>query len=202
MPTHIADIPNPCYAFVRDEFLHDCADGFGDVTECLLYGLSALPGRAWGISAMLKNGALVQHLPVHAFSKLPDKRCRHKLSEQQVWACYGLDFATHQYNALSEMPLRVYMKDTQTYVNGRYWFTAAPYNDLYSMTPDQHKHFNFIWLECGCLVAMPGNRVEMYDSSFIEWGKERPKYAVNTQYWYPEEVGNKPFDGTITPFSG
>lgn len=202
MPTHIADIPKPMYASVKDEFLYDFMDGYESETECMLYGLSSLPGRAWGISAIMKNGGLVQHLPVHAFSKNAT-RCKHKLDDLQVWGCYGWDFAVHEYSALAEMPVRVYMKNQQEYVNGRYWFTAAPYNDHYSATPDQHKHFNFIWLDCGCLAAMPGNRVQFYDSSFVELGEERPKYIVNTRYWYPEELSSgSPWDAVISSTTG
>lgn len=190
------------YAFVRDQFLYDMSDGYDSFTECMIYGISSLPGRAWGISAVMKNGALVQHLPVHAFCSEP-QHCDHRLRDLQIWSCYGWDFATHEYSALSEMPVRVYMKDEQKYVNGRYWFTAAPYNDHYSATPDQHKHFNFVWLDCGCLAAMPGNRVQFYDSSFVDLGSERPRYLVNTQYWYPEDFnGESPWDNIISSTTG
>lgn len=201
MANHIADIPRPMYAFVKDQFLYDMVDGYDSVTECMLYGLSALPGRAWGVSALMKNGAIVQHLPVHAFTN-NNRHCSHTLSDLQVWGCYGWDFAVHEYSALQEMPVRVYMKATKQYVNGRYWFTAAPYNDHYSATPDQHKHFNFIWLECGCLCAMPGNRVQFYDSSFIELPEDRPRYIVNSQYWFPEKMEDKPFDNIISSTTG
>ena len=189
------------YAYVRDEFLYDMQDGYGNLTECMIYGISSIPGRAWGLSALMKNGAVVQHLPVHAFTRVGGD-CYHKLSELQVWSCYGWDFAVHEYSALAEMPVKVYMKQTGTYANGRYWFTAAPYEDHYSATPDQHKHFNFIWLQCGCLAAMPGNRVQFYDSSFVEFGSERPRYIVNTQYWFPEEIDHEPFDRIITSSQG
>lgn len=202
MADHVGDIPRPMYAFVWDEFLYDLQDGYGGATECMLYGLSSLPGRAWGVSALLKDGALVQHLPVHAFTRKPHNRCPHNLSDLQVWSCYGWQFATHEYKALAEMPLRVYMKQQQKYESGEYWFTAAPYNDHYSSTPDQHKHFNFLWLNCGCLAAMPGNRIQMYDSSFVELPSERPNYIVNTRYWFPERIHTKPFDKNVTPTTG
>lgn len=207
MANHIADIPRPMYAFVRDEFLYDLMDGYGEHTECMIYGISAIPGRAWGLSALMKNGAIVQHLPVHAFVR--DLGAQHSanmrvhdLDDLQVWSCYGWDFAVHEYNALSEMPVKVYMKKDNAYINGQYWFTAAPYNDHYSATPDQHKHFNFVWLQCGCLAAMPGNRVQFYDSSFVELPEERPQYLVNTQYWFPETIDVDPFDKIISSTTG
>lgn len=202
MANHIADIPRPMYGFVKDEYLYDLVDGHGDYSEAMLYGLSALPGRAWGISALLKNGSVIQHLPVSSI-KHDTLPCDHKLQDLQVWSCYGWDFAAHEYSALKEMPVRVYMKNQNKYINGRYWFTAAPYGDQYSSTPDQHKHFNFVWLECGCLAAMPGNRVQFYDSSFVEIPEERPGYLVNTRYWFPEgfDAGD-PFDKIISSRTG
>ena len=199
MPNHITSIPRPMYAYVKNEFLYDMQEGHGEVTSALLFGLSALPNRAWGISALLSNGALVQHLPVHAFTKDGESNHDHKLGELQVWSCYGQDFGVEEYSALSEISVRAYLKGS--WEKGHYWFTAAPYNDVYSRTPDQHKHFNFVWLECGHLAALPGNRLLVHDPSFTvdmpEWGN-RPKYKVNTQYWYPEDFDQQPqFDETV-----
>lgn len=199
MTTHVNDIPQPMYAYVNSAFLYN-HEQHGEWLECWIYGLSALPGRAWGISCMLKNGATFQHLPVIAFSRnrSDEKDHYHALPDLQVWSCYGYNFATHEYSALSELPVRAYLGDGQWEV-GRYWFTAAPYDDHYSRTPDQHKHFNFAWLDCGALASLPGNRLLFCDSSFTtelpEWGT-RPQYKVNTRYWYPEV--EQRFDATIT----
>ncbi|NBO09071.1 MAG: hypothetical protein EBV30_06950 [Actinobacteria bacterium] len=199
MATHIADIPKPFYCYVANEFLYDQQEGFGEYTDCVAYGISALPSRAWGISIMTDIGALVQHVPVHALTTNPPKVHYHGLDELQIWSCYGWDFATHEYDFLSEMPVRVYLKGG-VWESGRYLFTAAPYGDEYSATPDQHKHFNFIELECGQICAYPGNRCLFYDSSFTEPPTERPKYRTNTRTWYVEEIGEESaFDSQITP---
>ena len=196
MATHIADIPQPFYCYIRDEFLYDGKSGHGNFTQCIAYGVSALPSRAWGISIMLSNGALVQHVPLHALVFDPETTHDHPLDHLQIWSCYGWDFATHQYNYLKEMPCKVYMKGE--WENGTYLFTAAPYNDTYSMTPDQHKHFNFVRLDCGALGAWPGNRMLMFDSSFVELPTERPKYRTNSRVWQVEKIeDDSPFDENI-----
>lgn len=200
MANHIASIPRAMYAHVKNEFLYDMQEGFGETTPALLFGLSALPNRAWGVSALLSSGALIQHLPVHAFLKDGKSDHDHSLGELQIWSCYGHDFGVEEYDALSELSVRVYLKGS--WENGHYWFTAAPYGDVYSKTPDQHKHFNFVWLNCGHLAALPGNRLLVHDPSFTvdmpAWG-ERPRYRVNTQYWYPEDFNeDEQFDDTIT----
>lgn len=202
MSVHIGDVPRPMYAYVRKEFLYDHKFGQGRFMECMIYGLSAMPGRAWGLSALLKDGAMVQNLPVHAFSLSKHNCLQHTLPDLQVWSCYGQEFAAHEYSALREMPVLAYMKRQKQYVEGRYWFTAAPYDDMYSMTPDQHKHFNFIWLDCGCLASLPGNRMFMYDSSFVELPTERPPYKVNTHKWFVENLGDNPFDDQIDHQTG
>lgn len=201
MSTHIADIPKPFYCYVANEFLYDQQKGFGDFTECMAYGLSSLPSRAWGISVLLKSGGLVQHVPLHALTTNPPMTHKHPLDHLQIWSCFGWDFATHEYDFLSEMPVRVYMKSGD-WENGTYIFTAAPYDDEYSSTPDQHKHFNFIELECGQIGAYPGNRCLFYDSSFVEMPDKRPDYYTNTHIWRIEGISEEaPFDDEITPQS-
>lgn len=199
MATHIDDIPEPFYCYVRDEFLYDLEEGHGNFTQCLAYGISALPGRAWGLSILLNNGAMVQHIPLHALTTKPDSDHSHPLDHLQVWSCYGYEFTTHSYSALSELPVKVYMKGG-VWENGRYLFTASPYNDHYSLTPDQHKHFNFVELDCGSIGAWPGNRMLVFDSSFVTMPTGRPKYRTNTQIWYVENIEDEsPFDQTISP---
>ena len=68
MSKHVADIPKPFYCYVQNEFLYNFEKGFGEYTACLVYGLSAIPNRAWGLSLLLENGALVQHVPIHALT--------------------------------------------------------------------------------------------------------------------------------------
>lgn len=197
MATHIADIPKPFYCYVQDEFLYNFQKGFGDLTECLVYGISALPSRAWGLSILLKNGALVQHIPLHALTTKKYPAHTHPLDHLQIWSCYGYEFTTHEYVALSELPVKVYLKQG-VWENGRYLFTAAPYEDFYSMTPDQHKHFNFVQLDCGRIGAYPGNRLLVYDSSFVEIPEKRPQYLVNTRVWHIEGLDeDNAFDETI-----
>jgi hypothetical protein len=197
--THIGDIPKPFYCFVQDEFLYDHQQGHGKRTPCLAYGISALPARAWGISILLNNGALVQHLPLHALSMEEIPAHDHPLDYLQPWSCYGHDFAPHEYSALAQMPVKVYLKGG-VWETGRYLFTAAPYDDFYSETPDQHKHFNFVALDCGRIAALPGNRMLVYDSSFVTIDGKRPDYRTNTRAWYNEEFSaTSAFDETIRP---
>lgn len=199
MPVHIADVPRPFYGYVQDEFLYDGQQGHGMRTACLIYGLSALPARSWGLSILLDNGAMVQHVPLHALSTREHPEHDHPLNHLQPWSCYGYEFATHEYGALFELPVKAYLKGG-VWETGRYLFTAAPYDDPYSLTPDQHKHFNFVELDCGRIASLPGNRLLVYDSSFVTIPEERPRYRTNTRVWHTEGFGDdSPFDETVRP---
>jgi hypothetical protein len=124
---------------------------------------------------------------------------KHPLNHLQVWSCYGWHFATLEYAALSELPVRVYLKKG-LWENGRYLFTAAPYDDSYSLAPDQHKHFNFVELDCGQIGSWPTNRCLFSDSSFTTMPAQRPKYRTNTRYWYVENIDDDtPFDDVVSP---
>jgi len=198
MATHIEDIPKPFYAYIENSFLYNQKEGHNEFTECLVFGLSSLPSRAWGLSVLLKTGALIQHVPVHAISFTDRPKHTHPLDHLQVWNCYGWEFSTHEYKALSELPVKAYLKGE--WETGRYLFTAAPYGDHFSMTPDQHKHFNFIQLDCGRLAALPGNRMMVFESSFVSLPTERPKYVTNTHTWRVENLSDAtPFDSVIDP---
>jgi hypothetical protein len=201
MSTHISDIPTPFYCYVRAEYLYNHTSGHGHFVEAMVYGLSSIPGRAWGLSALLNNGALVQHLPVSAIVFKTPPTANYPLDFLQVWNCYGWEFAAHEYKALAGIPVKVYMKEGK-WENGEYLFTAAPYNDHFSSAPDQHKHFNFVKLDCGLLCTVPGNRMLVYESSFVTIPDSRPQYKTNTHVWKVEGLSDSaPFDSTISPES-
>ena len=65
MAKHITDIPKPFYCYVQNEFLYNLEKGFGEYTACLVYGLSAIPNRACGVSLLLANVVLAQHVLLH-----------------------------------------------------------------------------------------------------------------------------------------
>ena len=61
-----ANIP-PTYAQIRKEYLYDLKKHKGEVEDCIIFGLSALTGRAILFHAIMENGAIFYRLPISAF---------------------------------------------------------------------------------------------------------------------------------------
>ena len=61
-----ANIP-VTYAQIRREYLYDLKKHHGEVEDCIIFGLSALTGRAILFHAIMENGAIFYRLPITAF---------------------------------------------------------------------------------------------------------------------------------------
>ncbi len=61
-----ANIP-PTYAQIRREYLYDLKKHHGEVEDCIIFGLSAITGRAILFHAIMENGAIFYRLPISAF---------------------------------------------------------------------------------------------------------------------------------------
>jgi hypothetical protein len=61
-----ANIP-ATYAQIRREFLYDLQKHHGEVEDCIIFGVSALEGRALLFHAIMENGAVFYRLPISAF---------------------------------------------------------------------------------------------------------------------------------------
>ena len=73
------------------EYLYDLKKHRGEVEDCIIFGLSALTGRAILFHAIMENGAIFYRLPISAFiqqgfdpSRVPTRR----LDELQLWNCF------------------------------------------------------------------------------------------------------------------
>ena len=61
-----ANIP-VTYAQIRKEYLYDLKKHHGEVSDCIIFGLSCLTGRAILFHAIMENGAIFYRLPISAF---------------------------------------------------------------------------------------------------------------------------------------
>jgi len=101
-----ANIP-PTYAQIRREYLYDCKKHHGEVEDCIVFGLSALTGRAILFHAIMENGAIFYRLPISAFiqqgfepSRVPARR----LDELQLWNCFSYYPSVHRWDILDGQP--------------------------------------------------------------------------------------------------
>ena len=86
-----ANIP-ATYAQIRREYLYDLKKHHGEVEDCIIFGISALTGRAILFHAIMENGAIFYRLPISAFiqqgfepSGVPTRR----LDELELWNCFS-----------------------------------------------------------------------------------------------------------------
>jgi hypothetical protein len=128
-------------------------------------GLTSIPGRAWGINIILRDGgALYRNIPPHAvaFRKDVDDW---EISQAQLWDCYSYDFTVLQNPIMRGMEVSVMLK-SGVVSHGEYLFSTAHMHDGWSDAPDQDKEFIFVKLNNGRLTIQPTNRVRFIDRSF------------------------------------
>ena len=61
-----ANIP-PIYCKLRKEYLYDLKEHQGEYSDCVIFGLTSISGRALLFNIMLPNGACYWRLPISAF---------------------------------------------------------------------------------------------------------------------------------------
>ena len=166
--TVIGALPRHLYVFVDTTFTHQEKQPFRFV-PAVWFGLVSTPGRMWGCTVLLENGAVYRNLPPHAllrdqmaFSWPPDAPWT--AQDAQTWDCYGTDFSVVEYPYLAG--LRCLAKTGATTSEGRYLFSVAPVGDGFSAQPEQAKEFHVLALDNGRLTIQPTDRVVYEEKSF------------------------------------
>jgi hypothetical protein len=176
--TLFTSLPRQLYCFVDARFL-----GKRETFEpCSWFGLTSVPGRAWGLTVLLECGAIYSHVPPHAlYFAVPgaDRSAEPwALKQAQLWDCFGVNFAVHVYDQLDGRDVLVRLETPpqdgaaqRLELEGEYLFTAQHYGDGYSLQPEQAKQYHFVKLENGRLCALPANHVLFIDRAFVkpEW---------------------------------
>lgn len=195
MATLIADTPRHIYCYVDRSFLGD-ATGF---EPCSLFGITSMPNRAWGHSVLLECGAVYSHVPPHAlaFSEKP-RAAEWSLQEAQVWDCFGVEFAVHEYAQLAGRDVDAYVLGE--WLPGEYLFTAQHFADGYSREPSQAKQYHWIRLANDRLTILPGNRMLVHDPAFTRVAG-KPSWLRVQRDVYTCESRN-PWDRTIGEETG
>ena len=184
--THAANLPRHLYVKCDMEFVSD-GEKQG-LEDAVWFGLTAVPGRAWGCTVMLKCGALYRGLPLHALAHGDIAIMDWDINDAQRWDCFGWNFTTIEYDYLMGLSCKVWIANKKTWEVGRYLFTAEPYGDGFSMSPSQTKSHHFIALNNGRMTAVPGNNVLWKESSFTT-PSEKPNWLrTQSQVWHGEQA--------------
>jgi hypothetical protein len=128
-------------------------------------GVTSIPGRAWGINVIIRNGgALYRNLPPHSIG-FHSEDFGWTIKQAQLWDCYSYHFTIVQSPILRGLRMRAKVKGEL--LTGEYLFHVTHVDDGWSDSPDQDKEFYFIKLDNGRLTIQPTNRITFIDASFI-----------------------------------
>ena len=192
-----ASIP-PIYCQIRREYLYDLKLNKGETEDCVVFGLTSIPGRAVLFHTLLTNGAIFWRLPISAFiqkgfecSRVPNQN----LVDLELWNSFSYYPSVNTFDFLIGQKCKYLGVDKKFYA-GEYLFTidwAHPEPNIldteHSEIPQEHKCGHVLALDNGNYAIQPNNRILWNVPSFTTatyW----PDYKVQSSYW---NVENKDF---------
>jgi len=194
VPYLYADLP-PLYAHVRREFLFDLQAHHGEHERCYVVGLTSIRARAIGLHIVTERGAMFAGLPLHAIALRPDAE-RLPLPALELWDCFSYYPAVAQIAFLRGCRANARCGDG-VWRRGTYFATIdwsggdAPIDISLAELPHERKSAHLLTLDCGALAALPNNRIEWIEGSFVTCPLDlehagHPGYRVSTQTWSVE----------------
>ncbi len=111
------------YAQIRREYLYDLKKHHGEVEDCIIFGVSAITGRALLFHCIMENGAIFYRLPISAFIQRgfkPEEVPRRRLDELQLWNCFSYYPSVHTWDILEGQSGKYIGKDKK-------WHPGATY---------------------------------------------------------------------------
>jgi hypothetical protein len=192
-----ASIP-PIYCQIRREYLYDLKLNKGETEDCVVFGLTSIPGRAVLFHTLLTNGAIFWRLPISAFiqkgfecSGVPNQN----LVDLELWNSFSYYPSVNTFDFLIGQKCK-YLGVDKNFYAGEYLFTidwAHPEPNIldteHSEIPQEHKCGHVLALDNGNYAIQPNNRILWNVPSFTT-ASHWPDYKVQTSYW---NVENKDF---------
>ena len=192
-----ANIP-PIYCQLRREYLYDLKLNKGETEDCVVFGLTSIPGRAVLFHTLLTNGAIFWRLPISAFiqkgfecSGVPNQN----LVDLELWNSFSYYPSVNTFDFLIGQKCKYLGVDKKFYA-GEYLFTidwAHPEPNIldteHSEIPQEHKCGHVLALDNGNYAIQPNNRILWNVPSFTT-ATHWPDYKVQSSYW---NVENKDF---------
>ena len=190
-----ANIP-VTYAQIKREYLYDCKKHHGEVEDCIIFGMSALTGRAILFHCIMENGAVYYRLPISAFIQRgydPKDVPEYRLDELELWNSFSYYPAVTCWDILEAQSGKYIGKDKKWH-HGKYLFTidfAHPESNIldtdHSEIPHEHKCAHIMALDDGNYAAQPNNRIIWNIPSFTV-KDETPDWKVQTSEWNVEDT--------------
>ena len=189
-----ANIP-PIYCKVRKEYLYDMDEKYKkQSSDCVVFGLTSISGRALLFNIMLPNGACYWRLPISAFFQKEFERYQvpdMAVQELELWNCFSYWPSVHCFDWLDGLNGK-YMGIDKKFHHGKYLFTvdwAHPDTNIldteHSEIPQEHKCAHILALDNGNFAAQPNNRI-LWDVANYTTDNSWPDYKVQNTYWSVE----------------
>jgi hypothetical protein len=183
-----ANIP-ATYAQVKREYLYDLKEHYGEVEDCIIFGLASITGRPILFHAIMENGAVFYRLPISAFIQRgfrADQVPRYRLDELELWNCFSYYPAVTSYDK--------YIGKDKKWHPGAYLFTVDwghPESNIvdtdHSEISHEHKCAHILALENGNYAAQPNNRLIWSIPSFTVKDEVPFDWKVQTSEWNVED---------------
>ena len=112
------------YAQIKKEYLYDLKKHYGEVEDCIIFGLTAITGKAILWHAIMENGAIFYRLPISAFIQRgfqPKAVPIRRLDELELWNSFSYYPAVTSYDILDGQSGKYIGKDKKWH-NGKYLF--------------------------------------------------------------------------------
>jgi len=191
-----ANIP-PIYCKVRKEYLYDMDEKYKkQSSDCVVFGLTSISGRALLFNIMLPNGACYWRLPISAFFQKKFERFEvpdMAVQELELWNSFSYWPSVHCFDWLDGINGK-YLGIDKKFYHGQYLFTidwAHPDTNIldveHSEIPQEHKCAHILALTNGNFAAQPNNRILWHVNSYTvdnSW----PDYKVQNTYWDAEDT--------------
>jgi hypothetical protein len=160
------------YAQIRREYLYDLKKHHGEVEDCIIFGVTAITGKALLFHAIMENK---------------------RLDELQLWNSFSYYPAVTTWDILEAQSGKYIGKDKKWHY-GRYLFTvdfAHPEPNIldtdHSEIPHEHKCAHILALNDGNYAAQPNNRL-IWDIPSFTVKDQVPDWKVQTNYWNVEDT--------------
>ena len=191
MAYHNANIPViECY--VRGNYLRDQKDSFDKYFECVVFGVTSLPGQVPLFHFVMSDGGLWWKAPISAFCKKEGVK-ELPLNELCMWDSFSYNFSVTTFYQLADSKM-TYFSRRKVKRAGKYLFTLdwtiGDFNELnfgYANAPGQHKCGHVIELDDGNYAIQPNNRLKVFETEFVDTpDKNIVNRLVNTRKWSVE----------------
>jgi hypothetical protein len=176
------------YALVRAEYLYNLESHQGQFHPCLVFGVDSIEGHAVGFDILTDFGGQFARLPISALV--------HKaaapympLSTLELWNNFSYDVEAHEYAALRQLRVKVWLGTKRKPTMGEYMFTLSWKGSPYAEQSGEggFKRGHVIKLDNGCYAIQPNNRLQWFEPSFVtKKMPERPDFKTNSHVWNAE----------------